>query len=167
MAISEELKAVYATAPTDRHYVECMSLAHPAFDNGVRNITNHNGGWVGLHEDGYQIAYEYAPFAAIPPKAADEAAINMQVAIDNASRTLIAELEKLAQFPSQPINVTYRVYLSSDPLVLQNDPPLKLSVSSVTASQDVVTFAATLTNLRDRPFPSQLYTTVLYPGLAR
>ena len=167
MPISPELAAVYATAPVDRYYVETLSLEHPAFENGIRFLTNHNGGWIGDMGDGVIATYQYAPFVAVPPSDADQAAISLQVAIDNAGRELMEELENLSQTPSQPITVTYRVYLSSDPQVLQNDPPLVLSVASVTATQDAVTFAATLTNLRNRPFPSMLYTTQLYPGLER
>ena len=50
---------------------------------------------------------------------------------------------------------------------LQNNPPLRLWVSSVLATQDAVSFSATTSNLRDLPFPRQLYTTGLYPGLER
>jgi len=170
MPISPELAEVYATAPTDKYYVETLTLIHPIFENGVRHLTNHNGGWIGSMGDDYPggiATYNYAPFIASPPSDADQGAISLQVAIDNASRTLMEELERLSQFPSQPIEVIYRVYLSSDPQVLQNEPPLKLSVDTVTATQDFVTFNATITSLRNRPFPSQLYTTRLYPGLER
>ena len=167
MTISAELAAVYATAPIDRYYIETLSLEHPAFENGIRFLTNHNGGWVGDMGDGVIATYQYAPFVAVPPTDADQAAVTLNVAIDNAGKTLMEELENLASIPSQPIKVVYRVYLSSDPQTLQNDPPLTLSVASVTATQDVISFSATLTNLRNMPFPSVLYTTKLFPGLER
>lgn len=167
MAISDQLKRVYASAPTDDFYVETLSLAHPAFEDGIRYLTNHNGGWVGNLETGGAVAYQYLPFIAAPPASADQAAINLQVAIDNADRNLMSELENLSLFPSEPIQVVYRVYLSSDSTTLQNNPPLKLDVSSVRATKDVISFSATMTNLRNRPFPSKLYTTETFPGLER
>lgn len=167
MAISEELKRIYATAPSNDFYVETLSLEHPTFTNGVRYLTNQNGGWVGNLETGGQAAYAYMPFVSLPPASQDQAAINLNIVIDNASRELMYELENMAQTPSQPITVTYRVYLNSSPTTLQNNPPIKLWVANVVANQQTVSFAASTTNLRNTPFPSKLYTTDLFPGLKR
>ena len=170
MAISEELKRIYASAPTDSYYVETLSLAHPVFENGISYFTNLNGGWVGNLEGGGQAAYQYLPFVTLPPASADEAALTLQVALDNSSRALMETLENMSTTPQQPIEVVYRIYIGSSAgasPILQNDPPLKLWVSSVLATQDAVNFSATTANLRDLPFPRQLYTTALYPGLER
>ena len=167
MAISEELKKVYATAPVDNFYIETLSLEHPIFPNGVRYLTNNNGGWIGNLETGAGVVYEFAPFVAIPPAAEDEAALTLQVGLDNSGRQLMDQLETMAQTPSQPIEVVYRVYLTSDPGTLQNNPPLRLWVAAVVATQDIVSFSASTTNLRNTPFPSKLYNIDLYPGLER
>ena len=173
MAISEELKKIYATAPVASYYIETLSLAHPIFPNGIRYLTNHSGspdtelaGYVGNLEGGGQAAFEFVPFVVIPPSAEDEAALTLKVGLDNSSRVLMEELETMAQTPSQPIEVVYRIYINNS-AALQNDPPLKLWVSSVIATQDSVSFSATTTNLRDLPFPRQLYNTDLFPGLYR
>jgi hypothetical protein len=78
----------------------------------------------------------------------------------------MSNLESLGQTPNIPIQVIYRVFLSDD-LTVQNDPPLTLDILAVKATQKMVSFSAGLTNLRNKPFPAQLYTTELYPGLAR
>ena len=74
MAISEELKKIYATAPVASYYIETLSLAHPIFPNGIRYLTNHSGspdtelaGYVGNLEGGGQAAFEFVPFVVIPP----------------------------------------------------------------------------------------------------
>jgi hypothetical protein len=168
MPITPELAAVYGSAPTYKHYVETMSLHHNGFDGGVRYITNQVGGWVGLLEDGTtQVTYQYVPFAAVPPKEEEQSALSLQVAIDNSSRELVDELERAAGRPELPIIVYYRVYLSDDANTVQNDPPLRLDVAAVRVTQDAVAFTASLANLRRKPFPKMLYTTDLYPGLAR
>jgi hypothetical protein len=167
MPISEELKRVYASAPNDDYYIETLSLEHPTFENGVRYLTNQNGGWIGKLETGGRAAYQYVPFVSLPPSAEDQAAITLNIVIDNASRELMYELENMAQTPSQPITVVYRVYLSSGQETLQNDPPIRLWVSNVVADQRSVSFAATTTNLRNTPFPSKLYNTDLFTGLKR
>ena len=165
MPISEELKAIYASAPVDDFYIETLSLYHPIFENEVRHITNQNGGWVGNLAVG-QAAFNYVPFVVIPPSAGDEGALTLKVGLDNSNRTVMQDLELMADTPSQPIEVIYRVYLNSS-AAIQNDPPLRLWVSSVVATQYNVSFSATTTNLRDLPFPRVLYTTDLYPGLER
>jgi len=167
MPISEELKKVYATAPTDVHYVETLTMHHSAFPGGVRYITNNPPGWKGELETGGIATFDFVPFAAIPPSLEDQANLSLQVAIDNASLELMQNLEALADFPSEPIIVYYRVYLSSDQNTVQNDPPLKLDIISVTSNDQVISFNAGMANLRRKPFPSQLYTTDLFPGLAR
>ena len=168
MPISDELKTVYSTAPNKRYYIETLALEHPGFSGGVRYVTTLVGGFTGKLEDGVtEVFYEYLPFAAIPPSAADDASINLQVAIDNTSSELMDELESLSNAPMVPIIITYRVYLDGDPDTVQNDPPLRLDILSVVASQSTIAFTAGLTNLRGLPFPSQIYSTELFPGLAR
>lgn len=167
MPISPELARVYASAPTDVYYVETLSLEHPAFADGIIYITNQPGGWTATIETFEVVEFLPVPFATVPPRSADEAALTLQVGIDNASAVLMENLELISQSPTDPILVKYRIYLSNDTATVQNDPPLKLDVINVTATMDTISFAAGITNLRKLPFPAQLYDTVLYPGLQR
>ena len=57
------------------------------------------------------------------------------------------ELETLALTPTEPIILTYRVYLSDDTTVVQNDPPITLDIQTVTATQNAISFNAGMTNL--------------------
>lgn len=172
MAIDPDLAAVYTSAPVARHYVETLHLAHPGFpdlgDGANRYITSQRDGWTGTLEDGVTVVdFEYLPFSVVPPRQEGEGNVTLQVAIGNASRALMDELETLALTPTEPITIIYRVYLSDESTVVQNDPPITLSVPTVTATQTVINLNAGLTNLRTRPFPSVLYTTEQFPGLDR
>jgi len=167
MPISDELKAVYATAPYDEYYIETLSLSHPQITGGTKYITNQVDGLSGKLEDGTDVYYSFTPFAVVPPDKAEQASLSLKVAIDNTSRTLMGDLERLATEPTEPIQVYYRVYLKSDPDTVQNDPPLNLEILSVTATESAVSFNAGITNLRGKPFPSVLYSTELFPGLIR
>lgn len=166
MTISAELAAVYATAPMDRHYIETLELDHPIFGDGFF-MTNQREVMQGTLEDGRVVNFRPVPFTAIPPNAEEQSDVQLQVGIDNASRELMEFLERLGRTPNVPIVVTYRVYLSDDFTTVQNDPPLVLDIISVRATQQLVSFTAGNSNMRDKPFPSQLFTTELYPGLAR
>ncbi|WP_116364410.1 DUF1833 family protein [Parahaliea mediterranea] len=167
MPISDELKAVYATAPNNDYYVETLELRHPQFQHGSRFITNQLSGWPASIEDGSEVYFEFLPFAVVPPQAGEEGNLNLKVVIDNASELLMEQLEDLSTKPTSPITVFYRIYLASDRHTVQNDPPLKLDVLAVTANPNVISFTAGLSNLRAIPFPGMLYTTALYPGLDR
>jgi hypothetical protein len=170
MPISDELKAVYATAPVVRTYIETLTLEHPEFSGGFRYLTNQRDGWQAYLSDlitNDLVDFEYVPFAVVPPQAEGDGAISLQVAIDNCDRVLMDELEILSVSPTIPIILTYRVYLSDDNTTVQNDPPMVLDITSVTATQFFITFNAGLTNLRNRPFPSKLYTVDKFRGLAR
>lgn len=162
MTISAELRRIYASAPDDNYYIECMSLAHPGFASEIVYITNQLGG---LNAGpGY---FQYVPFRIVYPKAGESGALSMQVQIDNVSKSIMDELESIANAPNEPIIVTVMIFLANDLTTIQNDPPLVLNCSTFVATEDVVSFTASTTNLRSRPFPSQLYTTSLYPGLKR
>ena len=172
MAISDELKAVYTSAPLDRYYVETLTLKHPIFREGDNHLgeffmTNQRDGFTGTLEDSRVVEFMPVPFTAIPPNSEEQSDVQLQVGIDNASRTLMEYVEKLGRTPNVPILAVYRVYLSDDLTTVQNDPPLKLDIISVTATQQLISFTAGNSNKRNKPFPSQLYTTALYPGLAR
>lgn len=168
MAISPELARVYASAPDDDYYIETMQLTHPGFVNEVRYLTNESGGFDGTLEDGETVVYyEPIPFAVIPPKSGDEGAIHMQVVIDNVGKALVDELEELSKQPTTEIEMIFRIYLKSDLTVVQNDPPLKMSVLGVVMNNAAVTFEAGLMNIRTLPFPSRVYDIDMFPGLYR
>ena len=168
MPISDELAAVYGSAPTYDHYIECLTLRHKGFsNNGAIQVTSHLQGWNAYIETGAFVKFQFLPFVAIPPKDEETAALTLQVGIDNVSRAIMDELESAAGYPDQPITCIYRVYLASDNTTVQNNPPLKLYISGVVATADNVSFAANIVNLRRQAFPRVLYTTDEFPGLKR
>jgi hypothetical protein len=167
MPLSDELKALYCTAPYGEYYIETLTLEHPLFPGGIRYITNRLQGWGAELETGQNVFFEYLPFAVIPPDKAEQAAVELKVGLDNTSRALMDELENLSTQPTDPISLTYRLYLESDTTTVQNDPPLVLEVVGVTATQTSISFVAGLLNLRSKPFPSQLYSIENFPGLVR
>jgi hypothetical protein len=171
MAISDALKAIYAHAPIDRWYVETLTLTHPIFKDAVNGgnyyMTNQRDGFTGTLETGEVVDFLPVPFTAIPPNAEEQSDVQLQVAVDNASRQLMEYIEKMGSTPNVPIIVTYRVYLSDDYTTVQNDPPLVLDVANFKATQQFISFTAANSNQRNKPFPALLYTADLYPGLAR
>lgn len=165
MTISNALKRIYATAPDDAYYIETLQLSHPGFPGGVRYITNERDGWQGRDEQSVMQTFEFVPFSAIPPRSEEENNSTLQVAIDNASRALADNLEAIAGLPTAPVLLTYRIYIDPDQDTIHYT--LNLDILAVVETQQLVTFSASLDNLRAKPFPAFLYLTSMYPGLAR
>ena len=174
MPISDDLKRVYSSAPTDKHYIETLELQHPIFREATTinpssslYLVNQVTPWDAALESGQTVTFTPAPFVVIPPNSQESSAIQLQCALDNSDRSVMDNLEHLANFPNIPIVVYYRVYLSDDATGPAKDPPLKLYVLTVTATDSTITFNAGLSNLRLKPFPSRTYNIQEFAGLAR
>jgi hypothetical protein len=165
MPVSDELKRVYTSAPRDDYYIETLSIEHPLIT--TRYLTNQYPSFTADLEDTTPITFEYVPFQVIPPRASEDAALSLQVAIDNTSRELVDELEILSAQPTEPIILKYRVYTASDLTSPANDPPMTLDITSLNMTNSIITFSAGTTNLRSLPFPKVLYTVEEFPGLSR
>jgi len=61
--------------------------------------------------------------------------------------------------------VTYRAYLASDLSAPQNDPPLVLTVQSVSADVFRIRMRAGYSNFANVRFPNETYTAQRFPGL--
>jgi len=85
--------------------------------------------------------------------------------MDNVDRLIIANIEA-AILTTDLVQVTYREYLSSDLTGPQNNPPLSMTIMSVTADVFKITAKAGFPNLMNRRFPSTEYSTEIFPGLA-
>jgi hypothetical protein len=63
------------------------------------------------------------------------------------------------------VEVIYREYSAADLSAPQNNPPLSMTITSVSADVFKVTAVAGFPNLMNRRFPSLEYSADLFPGL--
>ena len=64
------------------------------------------------------------------------------------------------------VQVIYREFLSSDLSAPQNNPPLRMTIMTVSATVFKVTATAGFPDLMNRRFPSLEYDAQTFPGLA-
>lgn len=64
-----------------------------------------------------------------------------------------------------PIEVVYRLYLSSDPVYPQNNPPLRVFLSNVEVSGNTVAGELTWIDLSNAAFPNAYYSNDNFPSL--
>ena len=167
MTISPALQRVYASAPQDDKYIETLELAHPLFSRSYF-FTNDLSTWRFTLEDGTtEQDFEVVPFQIILPTQDAGGQQDLRIGIDNVGREAVEEIEAAQEDPTQPISVTYRVYIDQPLSVPQMDPPLKLTLTDVQVSLSSITGVATRADTLNRLFPNIVYRSETFPGLDR
>lgn len=166
MPISAALKRIYASAPTDQRYIETLSFAHSQFTK-THYLCNDLDEWTFLLESGAPQAFQRLPFQILLPNNDRNGSQDLQIAISNVTRDLMYELELANEVPTEPIVVTYRVYLNQLNTEPQNTPVLEMTVTEVNAKADVISAVAKRANILNKPFPSVVYRIDTFPGLDR
>lgn len=181
MAISKELKEIYATAPNDAFYVEALSLFHSTINAGdVIHITNRPIEFTAefLHANGSKQTSKFypVPFVIKLPKQDDTGSADMTISISNTANTvsgtskmtIMERLELIATKPMEPLRVAYRVYISKGGVVNtteQMDPPLFLDVTEFQLNGEMISMKGSKANLFNRAFPARVYDAIEFPGL--
>lgn len=168
MTLSSGLRRVYASAPSDRRYIETLELWHPLFPRRYF-IVNDVYAWQFLLAAGSPSATPFVPvpFYVVQPTIDGKGQQDLQIQIDNVGREAMDAIEAASQNPSINISTVFRVYLDVPNTAPQNDPPLALALSSITINAGAIIGTATRADLLNRPFPTDLYRVDLFPGLNR
>lgn len=164
--ISQALKEAYASRPKKviHHTIE---LHHEAFTTPIR-VKRGSGDLLAVLEAtaprdaGQQVAFIGYPFDIKPPDMHGRSTIE----IDNVSRDIVRNVE-LSMASSTPIDMIYRAYLEDDLTGPQNNPPLELSLVSITATTFRVTATATLLNFYNKTFPGLIYDDIRFSTLVQ
>lgn len=166
MAISDELRHVYASAPSGSRYVETLELAHSAFPQTFY-INNAQQVWNFQIASGVTIVFNPVPFKIILPTIDGKGQQDLQIAVDNVGRDAMDALELAAAQPLENIHVCVRIYLNVANSLPQNEPPLRLSLSEIEVTKEAIIGTATRADTLNRSFPSYIYRTDNFPGLDR
>ena len=100
----------------------------------------------------------------MPPEVSAGGAPQLLIESDNVSREILANIE-LAMASSSLLEVTYRAYLSTDLTGPQNDPPLTLTIFSISATPMRIRAVAGFQDVVNKRFPSVEYSAETHPGL--
>lgn len=164
--LSQALKEAYAAARCDVVTYHTLELNHAAFVTPIRVVRDYTDLTAKL-ENGATVSFVALPFEIMPPEVNTVGVPQCTLELDNISREIVAYLE-LAMTSNTAISVTYRLFLSSHLTVgPQNNPPMTLQITAITADAFKVRATATFGDLVNRRFPAQDYTLNRFPGLAR
>ena len=168
--LSQALKEAYAAAPVGLVIYHTLELWHPAFTTPIRVVRDYVDLTATLESSAPRDASASVLFIAFnfeitKPEVSPTGVPQITITLDNVDRAIVANLEA-ALTTTDLVQVTYREYLSSDLSSPQNNPPLSMTIMSVTADVFKVTAVAGFPNLMNRRFPNTEYSTEVFPGLA-
>jgi hypothetical protein len=175
--VSDAIAEAYASAPSDLVVLHTLELRHPSFvdDYGrpiaLRVVRDTQAVTAVLEADAPMDAgngVEFLPFPfdfALPEQNGAGAIPEIVLTIDNVSAYIVQYLD-LAAASVDPIEMTYRPYLSTDLSAPHMDPVITLLLKNIEATVLRVTARAVFGDLANRRFPAMDYTPERFPGLA-
>lgn len=167
--LSQAIKEAYASAPADEIIYHTLEIWHAAFTAPIRVVRDHATLTATLEATAPRDASTEVEFVAfafdiIPPDVTHGALPQCVIEIDNVDRTILAQVEA-AMTTTTPITMIYRAFLSSDLSGPENDPPLSLTVKSISADVFRIRATAGFDDLANMRFPALEYEAETFPGL--
>jgi hypothetical protein len=176
LSYSQAIAEAYASAPETVVIYDTLEFRHPTFVDetgaivAVRVVNDHVKLVAGIEAGAPADAERFVQFQPVRfgfrrPTESDSAQTpEVEITVSNVSRILMRYLD-LAKESRIPIEVTYRPYLSNDLTAPHMQPPLTLTLRSVSADVTTVTARAGFGDLGNRRFPRVDYTSSKFPGL--
>ncbi len=168
-SLSSALKEAYASAPVDVIIYSTLELWHPAFSIPIRVVNGASNIQAKLESDaprnaGQEVNFVAFSFSLKKPDVSADGTPSLTIEIDNVSRQILREIRPSVSSTGH-ITAIYREYLSNDLEAPQNDPPIVLTITNISATIHRVTATATLGDYNNRKFPNFVYDTRSFPGL--
>lgn len=176
-SLSEAWKEACAVAPAGVVMLYTLEFRHPNFvddlgnPTAIRVVLDHQDLVATLEADaplnpGASVLFVKMSFGLQLPNVESVAMPELQLVMDNVAKEIEDNLA-LASSSPHPIDVTCRMYLSTDLTGPQNNPPLSFILKNPIADDFQVTATASTSDVGNRQFPNQVYTTDRFPGLVR
>lgn len=177
MSMKEALKECYASEPVDEFALDTIELIHPAFvdeagrPTSIRAVLANEPWTFGIEIDaplnaGQMVKFDPIPFQFTQPGFGPDEVPTLNFSISNVSRIVTGYLEQAIE-QTDPITVIYRVYSSRDTSSPQIDPVITMELTDAKVGVMQTSGTASLSDVHNYPFPSQLYTPERFPGLMR
>lgn len=168
-SLQDAIKEAYASAPSDEVILFTIEMRHPSFDAPLRVVRDMQNLTATLEADapenaGEEVLFIAYPFDIKPPDMDEYGKPELTITIDNVGREIMTYVEQ-AVAQRAVIDVTYRLYLASDLSGPQNNPPMTMQVTSITATPTSITMVASFPDLSSKAFPKKLYTLEQFPSL--
>lgn len=156
MALSEELKELYASSGTEV-ILSTLEINHNTFPEPIYIVNDWEDFTAKLENDGPEVTFLRYAFNLTPPSQDENGNTSLNLSIDNVSTEITQLFENAIDGNRVPISIKYRIYLNTDTTGPQNDPPIELFLYQANVSLSRVEGVAELINLVNRRFPNVNY----------
>jgi hypothetical protein len=166
--LSAAIAEAYASA-TEIVYAT-LELWHPAFTDPIRVVSDHVALDARLEagaprDAGDLVTFTAYAFRLVPPDQTSEAVPQATLEIDNVAGEILDQVT-LAAESGEPITVIFRQFLQGElDLGPSNDPPMELTIQSISATAFRVRAVMGFGDLLNRKFPAREYDLEQFPGL--
>lgn len=169
--LTQALKEAYAAAPSDVVEYHTLEFRHPAWAEPLRVVRDYDDLTATLEIDAPQNAGEAVLFTRYAfdfslPEVGPDATPMITITIDNVSLEIEDNINIAIQ-TTDLMEVTYRPFLSTDLSTPAMNPPLTMTVRSVSAGSFQLTARASIGDYANRRFPFEEFTATRFPGLVR
>jgi hypothetical protein len=167
VTLSAAIKEAYASSNVIIYHT--LELNHPTFTEPIR-VVRDRANLVSSLEDtaprnpGEQVTFIAFAFDFTKPEVNPQGVPQMTITMDNVGQELTSALEYSLESTAS-ITAIYREYIASDLTGPQNDPPITMTIMSITANQYQVTATAGFPDLMNKRFPTKEYSAEDFPGL--
>lgn len=170
-ALSQAIREAYATAPTEEVILHTLEIRHVNFTQPIRVVLDHQDLLAKMEagaplNPGEWVTFRAFSFEFVPPPSYPQANPEVSIAVDNVSREISDALEAAID-SMEPVAITYRPYLASNPSQPEMNPPMHMTVLSGQIDVYRAMLRAGFTDFANMKFPSQMYTAARFPGLVR
>lgn len=155
--LSQAIKEAYASVDARIVILETIQFSHEDLPGGDLFFVKNTETLSARLETGELVSFAPIGFAFVPPKKDSSGVPEMSISVDNINQEVSDYVYKVST-SSQPVYVTYRVYLSNDTSGPQINPPLRLTLKEATIDQFQVSARAAFADVRNKQFLSQKYT---------
>lgn len=167
--LTQAIKEAYASAPSNVIIYSTLELYHSKFTTPIRVVRDYNNLDAKLETTAPRNPNEVVTFIAFnfdftKPEVGPDNIPQITITMDNVDRSIVASIEKTIGTYEQ-IKVIYREFINTDLTAPQNNPPIEMSIMSITADVFKITATAGFPNLMNKKFPTIEYTVDQFPGL--
>lgn len=110
------------------------------------------------------VTFEPYSFDVVNPPISEKSDPHTNIRIDNVDRWAINNIER-AVSSLEPIEMTYRAYLSNDLSAPIENPPLHLILSDISADIFQIRATAKFADFGNKSFPREVYGAIRFPGI--
>jgi Domain of unknown function (DUF1833) len=167
--LKQAIAEAYASAPSDVIIFETIEIRHSALTVPARCVRDHQVLNARLElaapiDPGLYVDFQPLAFRLELPSVTPNGVTEIKVALDAVDFELVKSL-RAASESGEPIELTYRLYLSNDLTGPQNDPPMHFTLTAPVVSDYSIEATANLPSLVNLAFPTTDYTLTQFPGL--